>query len=229
MTRHILLLEDDLELSRLIKDFLQREGMVVTSCTQAHRAQMLMGEQQFDLLLCDVNLPGKNGFEFVAEVRGLFHGPILFITAQTELSSQLKGFALGAQDYLLKPINPPLLLAKIQVFFQLSHSPSQEPQQWSQHNLQLDVQAKTAVLAGTVLQLTSAEFKLLSALMAQFGKVVSREWLFQQHLGREYDGVDRTMDGRASRLRKKLQVQDPLWNIHTSWGEGYFLAYGVKT
>lgn len=66
---------------------------------------------------------------------------------------------------------------------------------------------------------------LLQTLLLQFGKIVSRNWLFREQLGREYDGMDRTMDGRVSRLRKKLQAVDPNWNIITAWGEGYYLSY----
>lgn len=228
MSAHILLLEDDLELTRLIVDCLSAEGYVVTYAHTAARAAQLLHQQSFDLVICDVMLPGKSGFCFVEEVRASFTGPILFMTAQVSLKQQLYGFELGAQDYLLKPIEPRLLLAKLKVFL------SQEKPQFQantkstelvQHNLKLDIHAKTVWLGATRLDLTTAECRLLEALMQQSGKVVTRDWLFQHHLGKVYDGQDRTMDGRASRLRKKLQAVDPAWNVVISWGEGYYLAY----
>lgn len=225
MSHHILLLEDDAGLARLTVDLLQQEGYVVTWCSNALRARQLLNEQQVDLVLCDVMLPGMNGFDFVSQIRSQFRGPVLFMTAQTKLQHQLHGLELGAQDYLVKPVDPRLLLAKIRVFLPKVAESATRVSCYSQHNLTLDITNKTVTLAGQPLDLTSAELKLLTALMAQFGKVVSRDWLFQQQLGRAYDGVDRTMDGRASRLRKKLQAIDLRWNVVTAWGEGYYLSF----
>ena len=225
MSHHILLLEDDADLTRLIKTCLQQQHYIVSSCSHAHRAALFLSEQQVDLILCDVMLPGKNGFDFVAEIRQHFDGPILFMTAQSSIRNQLQGLALGAQDYLVKPVDPRILLAKLRVFLPENNVKTPETAQINLHNLIVDQQTRKATLAGQLINLTSAEFKLLQALALQFGKVVSREWLFQQHLGREYDGMTRTMDGRASRLRKKMQQIDPRWQVVTSWGEGYYLSY----
>ena len=228
MSSHILLLEDDLELTRLIVDCLSAEGYAVTYAHTAARASQLLHQQNFDLVICDVMLPGKSGFCFVEEARASFTGPILFMTAQVSMKQQLYGFELGAQDYLLKPIDPRLLLAKLKVFLSQEKPQSQasvESTELVQHNLRLDIHTKTSWLGDTRLELTTAESRLLEALLQQFGKVVTRDWLFQHHLGKFYDGSDRTMDGRASRLRKKLQAIDPAWNVVISWGEGYYLAY----
>jgi len=225
MSWHILLLEDDLELTRLIVDCLSAEGYVVVYAHTAARAAQLLHQQNFDLVICDVMLPGKSGFCFVEDVRSSFTGPILFMTAQVSLKQQLYGFELGAQDYLLKPIDPRLLLAKLKVFLPQEKPQFQPNTELVQHNLRLDAHTKTSWLGDTRLELTTAESRLLEALLQQFGKVVTRDWLFQHHLGKFYDGSDRTMDGRASRLRKKLQAIDPAWNVVISWGEGYYLAY----
>ncbi|ALZ77294.1 response regulator transcription factor [Rheinheimera sp. F8] len=225
MAHHILLLEDDHGLARLTSALLTQEGYHITWCTHAHRAEQLLCEQKFDLLLCDVLLPGSSGFDFVKSIRSQYQGPVLFMTAQTQLKHQLYGFELGAQDYLLKPLEPQLLLAKLRVFLPAPQVEDQSASFIDLYNLQLDLHSRTAILAGEPLELTSAEFKLLAALAGQFGKVVSRNLLFQQHLGRAYDGIDRTMDGRASRLRKKLQSRDLAWNVVTAWGEGYYLSY----
>lgn len=225
MSAHILLLEDDLELTRLIVDCLSAEGYAVTYAHTAARAAQLLHQQNFDLVLCDVMLPGKSGFCFVEEARASFAGPILFMTAQVSLKQQLYGFELGAQDYLLKPIDPRLLLAKLKVFLSQEKLQFQLSTELVQHNLRLDHMTKISWLDHTRLELTTAECRLLEALLQQFGKVVTRDWLFQHHLGKLYDGSDRTMDGRASRLRKKLQAIDPAWNVVISWGEGYYLAY----
>ena len=222
--RHILIIEDDIELTRLLKAFLGKH-FTVSTCSQAHRAKAMLQEQEFDLILCDVNLPGKSGFELVSEVRNSFSKPILFMTARTDLASQLSGFELGAEDYLIKPIDPEILLAKINVFLSLKRHKSEKKTRYSCHNLEIDPSSKAVTLDGEALELTSAEFKLLEALVNHFGSVVSRDWLYQNHLGKEYDGMCRIMDGRASRLRKKLKLIDTNWDIGRQWGEGYYLEF----
>ena len=223
---HILLLEDDTALARLTCELLQQEGYTVVWCSNAERAHLVLAEQDIDLLLCDVMLPGSSGFDFVAQVRAHFAGPVLFMTAQTHMKHQLQGFSLGAQDYLLKPLDPRLLLAKIKVFLSKPvPKTADQPQVLTLHNMQLDIKNRTVTISDTAINLSSTEFKLLAALASKFGKIVSRDSLFQQHLGRTYDGFDRTMDTRASRLRRKLQQVDPDWNIVTAWGEGYYLSY----
>lgn len=225
MSQRILLVEDDLELARLISSCLTAEGYTVSHAYTANRALHLFNQQEFQLIICDVMLPGKSGFCLVETIRDQFSGPILFMTAQSALKQQLYGFELGAQDYLLKPLDPRVLLAKVKVFLNTEKPQQNAITQLLQYNLKLNIEAKAAWLNNTRLELTTAEFRLLEALLSQFGQVVSREWLFQHQLGRDYDGIDRTMDGRASRLRKKLQAVDPEWNVVISWGKGYYLAY----
>lgn len=221
---HLLLIEDDLELSRLVSDFLQSEGYQVTSCGNALKAKKLLLAHKFDLLVCDVMLPGSSGFDLVRQIRDQFKGPILFMTAQTSVGAQLQGLALGAQDYLLKPLDPRILLAKIRVFL----LPKTEPDSkalLSCHNLSVDKVSGQVLLAGQDVSLTNAELQLLLTLLEQYGVVISRERLFREQLGREYDGTDRTMDGRASRLRRKLQAIDPQWNVRVVWGQGYCISH----
>lgn len=223
----LLLIEDDAELGRLMADFLHGEGYQVSMCTNAQKARRLLLAHKFDLLVCDVMLPGSSGFDLVRQIRSQFKGPILFMTAQTSVTSQLEGLALGAQDYLLKPLDPRILLAKIRVF--LADIGPASPQPLCRHNLALDPVSGRVSLNGLVVELTNAEQQLLATLLENYGVVVSRERLFREQLGREYDGTDRTMDGRASRLRRKLQACDPGWNVRVIWGQGYCLSYAEQS
>ncbi|WP_337840639.1 response regulator transcription factor [Rheinheimera sp.] len=224
--QHILLVEDDAELCRLVADFLHNEGYQVSSCGNAQKAKKLLLAQRFDLLVCDVMLPGSSGFDLVKQIRQQFKGPVLFMTAQTSVGAQLQGLELGAQDYLLKPLDPRILLAKIRVFLPLP-SEGSESIYLQRHNLKIDQVAGRVFLNAQELRLTNAELQLLQTLLENYGAVVSRERLFREQLTREYDGVDRTMDGRASRLRKKLQQQDPNWNVQVVWGQGYRISHRV--
>ena len=221
---HLLLIEDDMELSRLVVDFLQSEGYQVSSCSNAQRAKKLVLSQGFDLIVCDVMLPGSSGFDLVRQIRQQFKGPILFMTAQTSVGSVLQGLELGAQDYLLKPLDPRILLAKIRIFLPLQPSGGELQAQLKQHNLCVDRVSGRVLLAGQDICLTNAELQLLTTLLDHYGIAVSRERLFREQLNREYDGIDRTMDGRASRLRKKLQAVDERWNVQVVWGRGYRIS-----
>jgi DNA-binding response OmpR family regulator len=227
--QQILLIEDDLELSRLVVDFLQSEGYQVSSCGNALKAKKLILAQRFDLIVCDVMLPGSSGFDLVKQIRQQFKGPILFMTAQTSVGSVLQGLELGAQDYLLKPLDPRILLAKIRIFLPPEHASADPQPLLKQHNLTVDRVSGHVVLAGQDICLTNAELQLLLTLLDNYGVAVSRERLFREQLTREYDGTDRTMDGRASRLRRKLQNVDERWNVQVVWGQGYRISYAEAT
>jgi DNA-binding response OmpR family regulator len=227
--QQILLIEDDLELSRLVVDFLQSEGYQVSSCGNALKAKKLILAQRFDLIVCDVMLPGSSGFDLVKQIRQQFKGPILFMTAQTSVGSVLQGLELGAQDYLLKPLDPRILLAKIRIFLPPEHASADPQPLLKQHNLTVDRVSGHVVLAGQDICLTNAELQLLLTLLDNYGVAVSRERLFREQLTREYDGTDRTMDGRASRLRRKLQAVDERWNVQVVWGRGYRISYAEAT
>lgn len=228
MNAHILLIEDDLELAKLVEDFLQHEGYQVTHCGNALKARKVLLAQGFDLIVCDVMLPGSNGFDLVRQIRQQFKGPILFMTAVTSVAAQLEGLQLGAQDYLLKPLDPRILLAKIRIFLSEAHSAQTTGDVLQQGNLHIDKRSATVSVAGEEISLTDAELQLLITLTENYAVVVSRERLFREQLGREYDGADRTFDGRASRLRKKLQAADNKWNIRNIWGKGYCIIYNAN-
>lgn len=222
--QHLLLIEDDIELAKLVVDFLQSQGYLVSSCGNAQKAKKMLLAQAFDLIVCDVMLPGSSGFDLVKQIRQQFKGPILFMTAQTSVGSVLQGLELGAQDYLLKPLDPRILLAKIRIFLAPTQSGHDTQPLLKQHNLTVDRVSGKVILAGQEICLTNAELQLLITLLDNYGVAVSRERLFREQLTREYDGVDRTMDGRASRLRRKLQTVDERWNVQVVWGKGYRIS-----
>ena len=131
--QHILLVEDDQELARLVMDYLHSEDYTVVSCSNTLKAKKLLATQGFDLMICDVMLPGSSGFELVQQIRSQFKGPILFMTAQTTVTAQLHGLELGAQDYLLKPIDEKRLLEAILKYESIIGKQQSRPE----NNLQL--------------------------------------------------------------------------------------------
>jgi DNA-binding response OmpR family regulator len=178
------------------------------------------------LVILDLMLPGKDGLTICQELRPQYRGPILMLTARNEDIDQVLGLEFGADDYVIKPVEPRVLLARVRALMRRYYQ--QEPGE--QENLIFDkliIQsaARKVELNGSDINLSSHEFDLLIALAKHAGQVIGREYLFNQIYNREYDGLDRTIDVRISQLRKKLlDSPDNPTRIKTIWGKGYLFV-----
>lgn len=220
----ILLIEDDHSLARSISKYLTINGFDVRHFSNGDNLENLIASNSFSLILCDVMLPGTDGFEIAKKIRHKFKGPYIFLTALNDLKSELKAFELGADDYICKPVNPELLLARIRAHLTRTKTPTVDSN-ITFTNLIIDKATRTASIGNTLLPLSRYEFDLLWLLAVHREQQVNREFLFVNTVGREYNGLDRTIDGRISRLRKKLESFKKLkCKIQTSWGQGYMLA-----
>ncbi|QBY05282.1 response regulator transcription factor [Thalassotalea sp. HSM 43] len=221
---HILLIEDDIQLAKSIAQYLTMKGFTVTHFDRGDNLKCLISSGNVSLILCDVMLPGTSGFEIAETIRHEFDGPYLFLTALTDVESELKGFALGADDYIRKPVIPDLLYARINASLRLNKLKPKD-NSVSIGQLQLHKKNRLVTYQGEPFKLSRYEFELLWLLVNKPGQTVSREYLFVNTVGREYDGFDRTVDGRVSRLRKKLQrISDNNLLIKSMWGRGYLLS-----
>lgn len=203
----ILIVEDDLRLAQLTREYLQAQGFKVQlECDGDQAAQRIIKEQP-DLVILDLMLPGQNGFSICRKVRGSYLGPILMLTARTDDADQVQGLDEGADDYVCKPVRPPVLLARIKAL--LRRSEALETQQETLDVLQfgqlvIDHARRCAFLADQPVELTGAEFDLLWLLAVNAGTALSRETIFSELRGIEYDGVDRSIDVRISRIRPRI-------------------------
>jgi len=224
----LLLIEDDLGLARSITKYLELKGFIVRHFVNGDNLESLIDSNNFALILCDVMLPGTDGFEIAKSIRNKFNGPYIFLTALNDVEYQLKGFEVGADDYICKPVVPEILLARINA--NLRRYNQKEPEsQIKISNLIIDKADRIVSINKQTIELSRYEFDLLWLLAVQKGQQVSREFLFINTVGREYDGIDRTIDGRISRLRKKLESHSELkCQITTSWGQGYMLSLKDK-
>jgi DNA-binding response OmpR family regulator len=226
MSNHILLVEDDRRLAELVKDFLQANDFLVTIEGNGNRVLRQCQQLNPTLIILDLNLPGKDGLTICQELRVDYRGPILMLTARNDDIDQVLGLEFGADDYVIKPAEPRVLLARVRALLRRYY----QPEQVEQDNLvfdQLSIQpsARKVQLDDQEVYLSSHEFDLLLALAKQAGQIVGREFLFNQIYHREYDGLDRTVDVRISQLRKKLQdnSENPT-RIKTIWGKGYLFV-----
>nr|WP_218583222.1 winged helix-turn-helix domain-containing protein [Pseudomonas atagonensis] len=202
-----MIVEDDLRLAELTRDYLQANGLRVDIEGNGALAAARIIKEQPDLVILDLMLPGEDGLSICSKVRSQFDGPILMLTARTDDADQIQGLDLGADDYVCKPVRPRLLLARIQAL--LRRSDSAEPVAEKNRRLQfgplvVDSALREAWLSDSGIELTSAEFDLLWLLVANAGRILSREEIFTALRGIGYDGQDRSIDVRISRIRPKI-------------------------
>ncbi len=219
----VLLVEDEPRLGALICEYLKGNGYQVGLEARGDRAVDRILAEQPDLVLLDVMLPGLDGFEVFRRARTGFTGRVLFLTARRADVDQVAGLEMGADDYVLKPVDPRVLLARVHAVLRRPTSPPDE--RVGVGALALDRGARTATFCDIDLGLTSAEFDLLWVLAVRSGHVVARQSLYRTVLGIEYDGVDRGIDVHISRIRKKLrEAGSPGEPIRSVRGAGYQLV-----
>ncbi|MFQ3175039.1 MAG: DNA-binding response OmpR family regulator [Psychromonas sp.] len=226
----ILVIEDDIDIAESICDYLQQENFNATYESNGLLAEKRILADQPSLVLLDVMLPGKDGISICRDVRSSYSGYILMFTAKEDDIDQIVGLEVGADDYLIKPIKPRLLLAKIKSFLRRPTSTTtQAPTQLIQFGaLSIDSLNRKVILNNINIHLTSAEFDLLEILAKNAGQILSRAQISIQLFGKEFDGLERSIDNRISQLRKKLLDNDQVSpRFKTIRNKGYVLAPGA--
>ena len=230
MKTKILLVEDDERLAGLTADYLRKNDFEVSIEPRGDLAEFKILNDAPDLVILDIMLPGKDGFEVCRAVREKYKGVILMLTARDEDLDQILGLELGADDYVAKPAHPRLLLARIKAL--LRRAPTgNEPknpehaEQISFGHFHISQVTRSAHLNEELIDLTTAEFDLLWLLAEHAGNILSRDDLLQQLRGIGFDGLDRSIDARISRLRRKLgdDPENPT-RIKTVRGKGYLFS-----
>ena len=231
MNTRILLVEDDTRLAELTAEYLRKNDLEVTIEPRGDTAEKRILELQPDLVILDVMLPGKDGFEVCRSVRAQYRGVILMLTARDEDFDQILGLEMGADDYIAKPVQPRVLLARIKALLRrrpaadAASSPGGDDESQVFGQFRISQVTRNASLAGQTIDLTTAEFDLLWLLASHAGNVLSRDDLLQELRGIGFDGLDRSIDARISRLRKKLNddPENPT-RIKTVRGKGYLFS-----
>jgi len=235
----ILIVEDDERLADLTKEYLESNGLVVSvEGNGSHAVDRIINEKP-DLVVLDLMLPGEDGLSICRKVRPSYNGPILMLTARTDDLDQVLGLEMGADDYMSKPVRPRVLLARIRALLRRINEHMEQVEAASSdkaanaadatrlvfNNLTVDSSMREAWLNDESIDLTSAEFDLLWLLSSNAGNVLSREEIFTALRGIEYDGQDRSIDVRVSRIRPKIG-DDPVHprRIKTVRSKGYLFV-----
>lgn len=237
-THRILLVDDDHELCEMLADYLTPEGFETVAVGDGETGLERIRSETFDLVVLDVMLPGLTGFDVLRRLRETHRTPVLMLTARGDDVDRIVGLEIGADDYLSKPFNPRELTARIRAILRRAESPSDADageRVLTVGTLRLDPGTHRAFAGDRNLQLTGAEFRILGTLMRRAGRIVSREDLTREALGREHSPFDRSIDTHVSNLRKKIgPVQDRGTPIRNVRGAGYLLErpsepYGHET
>ncbi|WP_078084025.1 response regulator transcription factor [Microbulbifer mangrovi] len=219
----ILLLEDDEQLAELIVRFLSERHCEVTYAANGRDFMKAVHHKDYDLIIADVVLPDASGFQLLEQFRSQLSCPLIFLSALSSVDDQVTGLRLGAHDYLVKPVDPHLLWAKIEAHLRTSQSPTPANASMTFGPLSIDLVSRQARVKDKPLPLTTNEFDLLQIFAEQPARLLSREYLFRRVIGREFDGLDRVIDMRVSRLRKKLDAIPDGVAIQSIRGRGYSL------
>jgi DNA-binding response OmpR family regulator len=226
----LLFIDDDIKLTELTSEYLSKFGMKVTIANNPELGLKLLAEEDFELVLLDVMMPGKDGFQVCREIRAKSQIPIIMLTARGEVTDRIVGLELGADDYLAKPFEPRELYARIQAILRrISVKSDLKPHYLISHNLTLDLQKRSAELDKSDLGLTSMEFEFLKVFMEHPQVAFDRDQLMDKIKGVDWEAFDRSIDITISRLRQKLNdpVKTPRF-IKTIWGTGYMYVAPVK-
>ena len=224
----ILIVDDDREIVRLLRSYLQRERYAVSVAYDGETAIHVLRRESPDLMLLDLMLPDRDGWEVTRTVRGdekLANTLIIMLTARVEDTDKIIGLELGADDYVTKPFNPREVVARVRALLRRSQRTTVRAPTLVVGALKMDVERRDVQVRDTAVELTPTEFSLLQTLMESPGYVFTRTELMDRALGYDYSGVDRMLDSHIKNLRRKIEA-DPRKPqlVQTVYGVGYRLA-----
>ena len=222
----VLLIDDDRKHSELLKNYLKQFGISLECAGDAEEGLRKLSRGDPDLLLLDVMLPGRDGFDICREVRKSSQIPIIMLTARGDVVDRVSGLEIGADDYVGKPFEPRELVARIQSILRRATATDARESVMRFEGIEIDQDAKTVDVDGRRVELTSMEFELLVILARRAGKKVSRDEILNELRGIDAAIMTRSVDIMVSRLRQKIgdSLKPPRF-IQTVWGTGYaFIA-----
>lgn len=220
MKTRILVIDDDVHISELLKLYLEKEDYEVEVAHDGGEGLEKFKSFEPKLVLLDIMLPVMDGWQVCREIRRINNTPIIMLTAKGETFDKVLGLELGADDYIVKPFEPKELIARVKAILRRTNVNEDTVKQYSYNNLKVNISDYTVVYYGKELDMPPKEIELLFFLASHPNKVFTREQLLEQVWGFEYFGDSRTVDVHIKRIREKMPVSEG-WSIKTVWGIGY--------
>ncbi len=222
MAQKILVVDDEPEIVKLVRAYLERAGFIVVTAYEGQQALAVFRHERPNLVVLDLNLPGMDGLDVCRALRRDSDVPIIMLTARLEETDRLIGLELGADDYVVKPFSPREIVARVRAVLRRTEGTPVRPEVVSTSGVMIDLTRRMVTVDGQPLDLTTMEFDLLAVFVEHPGQVFSRLQLLDRVQGAAYEGYERTIDVHVKNLRKKLG-DDPLnpRYIETVRGVGY--------
>lgn len=220
MPKKILIVEDEANIRELLRLYLEREGYTVLEAENGVEGIKKWKSDKPDMLLLDVMMPVMDGWAVCREIRAESDVPIIMLTAKGETADRVSGLEMGADDYSVKPLEMPEVIARVRAVFRRM-APDDAPEKLSFDNLVIDKQAYDLVIKGKRVDAPPKEIELLYFLASSPNRVFTRAQLLDDVWGFDYFGDTRTVDVHVKRLREKLEGVSDKWELKTVWGVGY--------
>lgn len=220
MPKKILIVEDETNIRELLRLYLEREGYTVLEAENGVEGIKKWKSDKPDMLLLDVMMPVMDGWAVCREIRAESDVPIIMLTAKGETADRVSGLEMGADDYIVKPLEMPEVIARVRAVFRRM-APDDAPEKLSFDNLVIDKQAYDLVIKGKRVDAPPKEIELLYFLASSPNRVFTRAQLLDDVWGFDYFGDTRTVDVHVKRLREKLEGVSDKWELKTVWGVGY--------
>ena len=221
---NVLIADDNLQIVSILKEYCKKNNFNVTLAHDGEETLEKIRNNKFDIVLLDIMMPKKNGFDVCKEVRTFSNVPIIMITARGEDFERIMGLETGADDYIVKPFSPGEVIARIHAILRrvIPNENINQEKIFSYDNLTINFSDFTVKINDEDISLTKKEIELLWLLSTNRNKVFTRENLLDSIWGYDYFGDSRTVDSHIKRLRAKLDnYEHETWNIKTIWGVGY--------
>jgi len=219
----VLIADDNKQIVSILSEYCKKNNFTVSTVFDGETALKEIEENEFDIILLDVMMPKKDGFDVCRQVRTFSNVPIIMITARGEDYEKIMGLEIGADDYIVKPFSPGEIIARINAILRRITPKNDESSKiFIYDNLEIDLNNFTVKINGEIISLTKKEIEILWTLATNQNKVFTRENLLDLIWGFDYFGESRTVDTHIKRLRAKLDnYKHEKWNIKTIWGVGY--------
>ena len=221
---NVLIADDNLQIVSILKEYCKKNNFNVTLAHDGEETLEKIRNNKFDIVLLDIMMPKKNGFDVCKEVRTFSNVPIIMITARGEDFERIMGLETGADDYIVKPFSPGEVIARIHAILRrvIPNESFNQEKIFSYDNLTINLSDFSVKINDEEISLTKKEIELLWLLSTNQNKVFTRETLLDSIWGYDYFGDSRTVDSHIKRLRAKLDnYEHEAWNIKTIWGVGY--------
>ena len=222
MSQKILVVDDELDIVKVVRAYLEQSGFRVITATDGQQALAVFRHERPDLIVLDLNLPKMDGLEVCRAIRRESNVPLIMLTARVEEADRLIGLEIGADDYIVKPFSPREVVARVRTVLRRSSPPAEQPALIAIGDLTIDPIKHEVQRQGRSVDVTPSEFSILLTMASQPGRAFSRMDLLDAAQGEAYEGYERSIDVHIKNLRQKLgdEPRDPTY-IQTVYGIGY--------